>query len=156
MKVWSFYDPTTGLFTGHVLSGSDNDLAANLPENLAAIQGRYDRLSQRVNVETQQVEDWQPPQPDDDHEWRAEAPDAPTRAEQRWRWVKKADVVERERRAAQAQAKINDMERSAARAMREALLLLLPESPERQRLTEVEQRIASLRGDLAAQRRNEE
>lgn len=61
MGVRSLYDPATGLFTGQTVSG----VLAN-PSGLAAIPGVFDHLSQRVNLETGQIEDYQPDAPADD------------------------------------------------------------------------------------------
>jgi hypothetical protein len=77
----SFYDPQTGLFTGESRSGPAEWLASCVPDGLAAAPGLYDRLSQRVDLVTMEVVDYQPPAPDDD-ELRTWAWDA---TERRWK-----------------------------------------------------------------------
>lgn len=74
---WSFYNPADGSFTGGSFSGPAAYLAANIPEGCAAIEGQHDHLCKRVDLETGEVVDWQPPAPADSadctHEWSAEA-----------------------------------------------------------------------------------
>lgn len=62
MSTWSFYNLETGLFhSGTFTTGARaparamRDVNANTPEGFAAIEGRYDRLTQRVDVDTGQV-----------------------------------------------------------------------------------------------------
>jgi hypothetical protein len=136
---YSIYEVTTGLFTGRQVGCSMQTIAANTPEGCAALEGEYDSLSQRVDLTTGAVVDYQPPQPDDDHEWNAE----------RRRWVKKADVVAREARERRTRALVDAIETGSARAIREALLLVLPEGPEKARLQKIDDEIAALRGDVA-------
>ena len=78
---WSFYDVATGALAPGAITCSAAQLAANTPPGHAAIAGRFDPLSQRVDLATGQVVDWQPPAPADD-ELRTWAWDAVTR-----RWV---------------------------------------------------------------------
>jgi hypothetical protein len=147
MKVWSFYRPEDGLFTGQILSGSDTALADNLPPDLEAIEGRYDRICQRV--EAGKVVDHQPSQPDSDHEWRAEFPDAPDRANQRWRWIKRPDVLALERSDMTARVEMRELELQSLRALREAVLPLVdPDSAAGRRLLEIEQEVNARRGDV--------
>ena len=145
MKVFSFYDPLTGLFTGATVSGNAQSLAANLPANRAAIEGRFDRICQRVDVVSGAVVDYQPPQTDADHEWRAENPEAPTRASQRWRWLKRPEILALELAHANARAAIAEQEAASLRAMREALIATLPEGPALQRLREIDREISAAR-----------
>lgn len=56
---WSFYDPATGSFVGRTYRGAD--LAANTPAGCAAIEGRFDHRTQRVDLATGQVVAWEPP-----------------------------------------------------------------------------------------------
>src|SRR5689334_24997010 len=50
---------------------TDAVAAANAPPGHAPLEGRFDRHSQRVNLSSGCVEDYQPPPPSDDHEWNA-------------------------------------------------------------------------------------
>jgi hypothetical protein len=54
-KQRSFYDPSTGLFTGRVIRCPDAALEANTPAGMAAIEGRFDERTQRVDVQTGEV-----------------------------------------------------------------------------------------------------
>lgn len=61
-KTWSFYDAATGIFTGRRLRTSNADtLAANTPEGCAAIEGRFDPQTERVDLETGGVIGYQAP-----------------------------------------------------------------------------------------------
>lgn len=77
MSRWSFYDQQTGAFAHVIFSGPDHLVAANTPSGCAAIEGVYDHLSQRVDLATGEVIDWQPPKPGDTplatYEWDAQA-----------------------------------------------------------------------------------
>lgn len=134
--IFSFYRLDTGEIIGRRFSGSD--LEANTPQGCGAIAGSFDRLSQRVDLDTGQVVDYQPPQPDADHEWNAE----------RRRWVKRPAVLLRERRREAALAEIARVEIAQARAVREILLAVLPDGPEKTRLQQIEDQIAARRSDL--------
>jgi hypothetical protein len=143
MKVASYYDAVTGLFHRQRFEASSSwkDFASaaelNAPPGHKWIEGAYDHLAQRVDLETGKVVEYVPPQPDADHEWNAETK----------RWQKRADVVEREQRRVSALAQIADLERRQLRPQRE--LLLDPSSREADvRLHEIEAQIASLRGSL--------
>lgn len=60
---WSFYDVATGLFAPGCVTCSSDHVSANTPAGYAAMQGRFDALSQRVDLATGQVVDYQPPAP---------------------------------------------------------------------------------------------
>lgn len=80
--VWSFYAAATGAIApGRVTCAAGPNLAANTPAGHIPIAGAYDHLSQRVNLATGQVEDYQPDPPPDD-ELRTWAWDATIK-----RWV---------------------------------------------------------------------
>lgn len=89
MKAWSFYSLADGLFTGRIVTGSSPMVDANKRSGEGAIEGRWDRVCQRGDVQSMSVVDHKPPQPSADHEWVAQDPTAPTRAGQRWRWIKR-------------------------------------------------------------------
>lgn len=132
MKCWSFYEGATGRFIGRRFMGLESALAANTPSGCQAIEGVFDHLAQRVDLEAGRVVEWQPPQPDADHEWNAT-----TR-----RWQKRPEVAARELRRAVAIKRIADLERAQARTVRE---LLVAQSA---RLKEIDDEIAALRADV--------
>lgn len=76
MSTWHFYEKTTGLLSGREYSGYGDLLDLNTPEGMAAIEGRYDHLSKRVDLATGEVVDYQPPAPPDNEfetfEWNVE------------------------------------------------------------------------------------
>jgi hypothetical protein len=86
-RTWSFYDTETGALAAGRLTCSPAQLAANTPAGHAAIEGRFDHLSQRVDIATGQVVDYQPPAPGDD-DLRTWAWNADTR-----RWVASPTVL---------------------------------------------------------------
>lgn len=70
-----FFDVETGLLHEKcvVLNVQSADVQtvarANAPAGHEPIEGAYDHLSQRVDVPSGKVVDYQPPQPSTDHEW---------------------------------------------------------------------------------------
>lgn len=72
MKTYSFYDKATGAIHPTIFSSDDDSqLANNTPADNIAIDGQFDSLSQRVDIATGLVLDYQPPAPSADHEWNA-------------------------------------------------------------------------------------
>lgn len=134
-KTWSFFDPSTGQFAGRTYSGPEAALEVNTPTGLAPLEGEFDHLSQRVDLDNAEVIDWQPPQPDDDHEWDSE----------RRRWVQTAAARERDVRRMQAQVRIERAEKRQTRAIREHLL---GDATALQRLADIEAEIVASRADL--------
>ena len=135
---WHFYRQSDGVFLPQSFSGPANSVEANTPDGCRAFAGDVAIMSQRVDLETGRLVDYQPPQPNADHEW-----DATTK-----RWRKRVDVVQRETRRANAVQAIEAAERAQARAVREALLATLPDGPEKTRLQQIEDQIAARRADL--------
>jgi hypothetical protein len=68
-----------GVFVRH-LSCGEKQLQNNVAAHEFAIEGRHDLYSKRYDEEMQQVVDYQPPQPDADHEWNAQTKRWQTRA----------------------------------------------------------------------------
>ncbi|MHB8814465.1 MAG: hypothetical protein ACYDAE_14505, partial [Steroidobacteraceae bacterium] len=95
-------------------------------------EGEFDALCQRINPETKQAEDWQPPQPTPSHEWDGEA--------KRWR-LNEALVAKREART-KALERIAALEQQQLRPLREQALGM-PGALER--LREIDHQIAALR-----------
>lgn len=64
---YSFWRAADGIFLPLIMTlPSVAALEANMPPGCVAIEGRFDHLSQRVDLETDQVVDYQPPAPPDD------------------------------------------------------------------------------------------
>ncbi|MCB9902362.1 MAG: hypothetical protein H6826_13550 [Planctomycetes bacterium] len=131
-RTWSFYDPATGRLVGRTFSGPEAALAINTPPGLAAIEGQHDHVTHRVSLSTGLVEKWREPAPSRDHEWDSTAG--------AWQLSTAA-----ERRAALAE--ILAAESLQARALREAVLELLPPG-KGQRLREIDDSIATHRAKL--------
>jgi len=144
MRHWSFYTAHDGLFTGQIFSAPDNFLsyriAKNTPQGCVAIEGRFDHLCQRVDLSGDgDVVDYQPPAPDDKHEWNSDSK----------RWVLRQEVAQARAIIAASHAEIQEIEKSGLRSMREALLSLLdPESEAAKRLAQSDERVAALRASL--------
>ena len=119
-RTWSFYDAATGAIApARVTCPAGPNLAGNTPAGHVAIEGRFDHLSQRVNLQTGQVEDYQPPAPADD-ELRTWAWDEGSR-----RWVAVPTLEADKRRAlADVQGYIAAVEAEQGRSVREVLLAL--------------------------------
>lgn len=136
MKHWSFYDLATGRLIGSGGSFKDEAMMiANTPEGAAAIEGRYDHESQRVDLKTGEVVDYQPPQPSSDHEWDEEAK----------RWALSRAAQDRNRLLND----LDDLDKKQGRALREAILAVLPDGPERVRLAALDAEAAELRTQLS-------
>jgi hypothetical protein len=135
--MYSFYDETTGDFSGRVFSGSARLVALNTPTGYVAISGRFDRLSQRVDTKTGEVVDYQPPSPGDNYEWNAD----------RKRYVLKSEILEQQRKHDAAMARIAEAEAEQARPLRE-LMLNPDDTAALQKLTELDDEIKTLRSDL--------
>ena len=81
MLVWSFFSQSDGSFSSKTCGGDEIEAVAMAPDGHLPIAGAFDRLSQRVDLATGEVIDWQPDAPADD-ELRTWAWDEATR-----RWV---------------------------------------------------------------------
>lgn len=143
MKSWSYYDRETGLFSRRKHSGPD-DWLPSPPDGHVAIEGDFDHLSKRFDLSTLTVVEYQPPCPDDEHEW--DSTTDPTRP----RWRKRREVVERERQRAVSLSRIKELEEKQLRPLRE--LARDPENAEaRRRLVQIDTDIAELRASLSAE-----
>jgi hypothetical protein len=70
MKDYSFYHAETGAIYNNKFSTDDEMLVAlNTPPDHVAIDGHHDHLSQRVDLKTGKIIDYQPPAPSTDHAW---------------------------------------------------------------------------------------
>lgn len=109
-----FYDAKTGLFSGvsihtNLTSGKavKEFIAQNTPAGHGAFIGHVDPLSQKMDVQTGQLVDYQPPQPSPRHEWNPT-----TRRWQRQAALKRSEVI----------ARISELEKGQHRTVREALI----------------------------------
>jgi hypothetical protein len=132
ISTWSFYDPSTGLFSGHQFTGHESTIDINAPPEHKAAEGCHDPLLKRVNIATGEVEDYQPPQPSDDHEWHHES--------RRWRLSEAVQAKQHAR--AQAMAQIHVLETQCVRPLRELAL----------GIAGALDRLASLETQIAAER----
>lgn len=88
------------------------DPALHETAGLAALNGYYDHLSARVDVATGKVVDYQPPQPDTDHEWN------PTTK----RWVLNAAAVAHQNTMQAAKVRLGELAEQERPLMRRLLL----------------------------------
>jgi hypothetical protein len=141
---YHLYHATTGLFVGQTFDTNLYDAKAaadfarsNTPAGHAVYEGNVaDHGSQRVDITTGKLINYQPPQPSADDEWNADLK----------RWVVKADVLAKQQASAAALAQINALESKGIRAMRE---LALGMAGAHDRLASIEVEIAALRTALS-------
>lgn len=132
MSVWHYYDEATGLFADVRFNGSERLARLNAPPGHIPMAGRYDRLSQRVDVHTAEVVSYQPAKPDDDHEWNEKT--------QRWQIIPEVAIAQA--RNAEALAAVARAETAQHQVVREALLSLLPDGDIKDRLLAIDQEVA--------------
>jgi hypothetical protein len=137
MRVVSFYHKVTGRFNArHLMSSDAKSIVINTPRDHIAMDGdHFDRLSQRVDIETGKVVDQLPPQPSVDHEWNATDR----------RWQLKPEVAAKEETRRHAILRIRQLELMGLRSLRE---LALGEAKAADRLKALDNEIATLRGSL--------
>jgi hypothetical protein len=146
IRQWSIYREADGILTGDQFSSSiDGHHMLNIPAGCAAIEGKHDHLSRRIEItpnvwgdgvdglSERRVVDWQPPAPSTDHEW----------SEKTRRWEPSAAAAEKDRKRLVARARIRDLEVAQARRVRELL------AQDDERLKAIDQEISALRIDLA-------
>lgn len=93
---WSFYRLDTGEFTGRQFTGPEEAIDLNTPSGCGAVQGRYEKSTQRVDLQSGLVVQRERPQAEIEYaSWRL--------------------------RAAAAQAHIRELEQKQARRVRELL-----------------------------------
>lgn len=137
MKTYSFFDPETGAIDPTTVTCSEKQAEANTRSGMTRIEGALDHLSQRVDLKTGLVVDYQPPAPSDLHEW-----DTGTK---RWRLPDAVIAAETARQA--VLASIERIEATQLRSLRE--LALNPADKEaRKRVAAIDAEIAVLRVDL--------
>lgn len=136
IKTYSFYDSSTGLFTGKHLQCDDAAMiATTLPNGMMALEGAYDHLSHRVDLATGQIVRYQPPAPSEGHEWNPATNS----------WQLNAGVHDGQARRNAVMSRIHALEVSQGRALREATL---GDASAVQRLKEIDDAIKALRREL--------
>jgi hypothetical protein len=139
-KLFSFYDLETGVLHAKQISydaahGHEDLAIRNTPSGHGFIEGHYDHLSQRVDVHTKMITDYQPPMPSKDHEWNTTT--------KRWQLNAAAQARLDSRRAALAE--IARLESMQPRALRE-VALKIPGGTDK--LASIEAQIQTLRTRL--------
>lgn len=156
MRTAHFYDLVTGIFNGDEFSffGREEILTQNTPSSCGAHEGNVDYLSQRIDIGTKKLIDYQPPAPDADHEWIHD--DEHGNRVRRWRL--KPEVAERRAQRAAAIALITQLEKKQERALREHVLGIVPTEADRaagaMTLQEIEDEIAAQRAIITATESN--
>jgi len=152
MSTYAVYRLSDGIVVGHKVC-PPRQLARNTPSGCAAIDGELDAPSQRIDVQLMEasrgdfsppsdfVVDYQPPKPDDDHEWRENVFNG------RPRWVKRDDVVRRENRDRVARARLNEITLAKVRPLTE-LVKDAQDGAARAVLDELEAEAVELRKDV--------
>ena len=120
--MFSFYRLATGAFTGRRFDGPIYEVGINTPVGCAAITGAFDRLSQRIDLETGQVVAYK-------------RPASEIAAEQ---------LAVRER---QSRQRIAQLEQQQLRPLRE-LAIDSSNTTARRRLDEIDAEIAARRSDI--------
>jgi len=136
----TFYHKESGLLNGRSLVASDNRLVAlNTPDGYIAIDhpegSTLDHLSQKVDIETGNIVDYQPLAPSEDHEWDARAR----------RYRLKPDVKAIRDRQEAAVIRISMLERESITALREAVL---DKDGAMERLKAIDDEITSLKSHV--------
>jgi hypothetical protein len=138
MRRWSFYDLTTGEFAQRRYSAPDDtDLERNTPAGHGAIEGRYDPLTQLVDIGN-------PAEIEIAGQWRRVVVD--------WANTKLIDGIGQREAVRHAQSRIAELEGRQARAMREDRLRPNERDRDgklaRERLQEIDDEIAALRATI--------
>jgi hypothetical protein len=135
-SAWHFYSLSSGIFAGIQFKGSKEVMLLNLPAGHGAIEGVVDHRSQRVDIETGSLIDYQPPAPNSDHEWD----------ELSKRWKLKREVADRGDLSRAALARIAHLEAKVQpRAIRE---MQLTRPGAFKRLQDIDDEIVELRKQL--------
>lgn len=136
-----FYDKVTGrihdvVVMTNVHDGAEEFARLNAPNGHEIVEGDYDAQSQRIDTQTGNIVDWQPPKPSADHEWQPEI--------RRWQLNANASEIEAKRREARQRiAALSEQERHLMRR------LMLNESDvgSRQALEAIDAEISHLLND---------
>lgn len=112
-NTFCFFNTKTGELHSRKIVAIDKSVALeNIPEGHTVIEGNLDRFSQRIDVATGKVIDYQLPQPSMDHEWNATT--------KRWQLTAIANLAKSQ--GIIARQRIVELERLQLRALREHAL----------------------------------
>lgn len=142
MKTYSFYSTASGMFDGLRFRGHEADALRHCPPGCALIEGAHDRLSQRVDLQSGQVIDYQPAKPEDTEL-------------QVWQWIGRRWVAVLTVAGLRAQlidnlsASALALERGTDRLVREAVLSA-PAHPAYARMAAIEASVAPIRAAITA------
>lgn len=141
MPVWSFYESSSGEFSGKRFRGGEFLLEVNTPPGFSAIEGEYDRVFQKVDNGV--VVDKTPEQPPEDPlvswSWDQNL--------KKWVGTDTPEAVRR-RNNAKIVEQIQELEFQQARPIRE--LILDPENVDARAVIEdLDSQINVLRGQIA-------
>ena len=139
ISTWSFYNTSTGLFTGRVFTGDEQQLSAITKPGTAALEGEFNAQGQRVDLNTMQVINYQAPSPGAHYVW-----DTLLR-----RWVESPTAKINRGKARQIREQIDTLQQQALDPMRE-LILDPTKTARRNKLTQIDADIAALRAQLLA------
>lgn len=112
--------------TGDILqtpTATDEQIKAFADAGYVVVDGTFDRRWQRYDLEKKAIVEFRPPKPDDDHEW---SDDEKT-------WKVKPDIAIETVKRVGATAQLNSIDLLSIRAMREAVLELLPDNNQTKR-----------------------
>lgn len=113
MRTWWSYRKTDGIFTGAMHSADTfQEIAGNESGDIGLIAGVSDWQSQRVNLLTRELVEYQPPLPDADHEWDPQAK----------RVIVKVDVSVRRAKKRRGQDDVDALDRKTIRTVRELVI----------------------------------
>jgi hypothetical protein len=113
VRTFSFYHEDTGVLNGTVALCSDAKvLKANTPADHMAIEGAHDGSRLKVDIETKELIDYQPPRPSPDHDWNGTTK----------RWELNAAVAAKKAAAAAARSKISSLVTSQHQDVRKHIL----------------------------------
>jgi len=143
MSSWHFYEASSGQFMDRAFSGPAHGLRANTPAGHVAWFGDVDFLSQKMDVETGKLVDYQPPRPSEKHYWHTA----------RKRWLLDPIIEANRAREVEILQAIKGIDERVIRPMLE--LQLNPDDADAQKIrTKLMEEKSKLRAELRAVREN--
>lgn len=148
MRTYHLYDLSTGLFDGRRFSTSDAAAVAANSHGMGTIEGVTDPESQRVDIETGALVDYQPPRPDEHHEWI----ERNEHGQRIRRWVLKSAIAERRNRVAAIHAQLAALDARLVRALGELAdeAYLEPKNIAFSKVADINKQKGTLRAELRA------
>lgn len=122
LRTWSIYRKSDGVLTGQRLQARIlEEISGNESEAVGLIEGEFDHLAERVDLQTLSIVDYQPPQPDEFHEWDS--------ISKRWRLTDSRQQAIRDDISARSQ--LEALDRKMLRALAEDRLGIKPSKADR-------------------------